>query len=608
MRRIRPSMFAAWAPALIVVTACTGEILPPEPSTGDGAPGTKPSGGSDDDGSDHERPPPGASAHAFRCDGTPELALEPLRRLSKQELLNTLGDLAGAFVPSAASALRDELRTAGRLLPDDVVSDAQDYVRMSQAVGQAHVDAWFGLARAFAAGATATPQRLAELMGPCATNASPEDDAACVTDFVRRFGRRAFRRPLAASEVTFFAQDIYAATGIDAAGLVDVVTALLSAPPFLYVLEVGAGPAPGARAGTYALSAHELASRLSFHFWRSAPDEELLGLADSGQLLEPELYAAQVSRMFRDPRTRATVDAFFAQWLELEEVPEMDRNLAREDFRAFAGSDVPTAELRAHIIEDALDLVRYMVWDTEGRLPDLFTTSLSFAKTADVLALYGDAPRWQPGQAPRPFPDGSRAGLLTRLAMLVNNQATTRPIIKGARIRKRVLCDELQLPQNMEQIMLSAPDGVRSTRQQIEDLTEQPGSACMNCHRVMNPLGFATEGFDALGRRRTVERVYDERGRQVSALPIDTAGVVPLDGEDVPIEDALELSELVGNSAQVEACFARHYFRFTFGRREDVRRDGCVLESLRSRVEDGAPLARVLEEIALEPAFKWVKK
>lgn len=122
---------------------------------------------------------------------------------------------------------------------------------------------------------------------------------------------------------------------------------------------------------------------------------------------------------------------------------------------------------------------------------------------------------------------------------------------------------------------------------------------------MMNPIGYVLERYDALGRYRTVEHIFDEAtGAEVNALPIDsrsTPGIVP--GDPTEIETGPELSRLVADSGRAEPCFARQYFRFTHHREEVVAEDACTLESVRAAVS-GGNLRDALMAIALSPSFR----
>jgi hypothetical protein len=118
-------------------------------------------------------------------------------------------------------------------------------------------------------------------------------------------------------------------------------------------------------------------------------------------------------------------------------------------------------------------------------------------------------------------------------------------------------------------------------------------------------MGFATENFDALGRLRSVQTLFDADGSVTGSVPVDTAGVPRVTpGDETPIRDASELMPLIVGSGKASACLARQYFRFSYGRFEDPSTDGCALARLHGALLDGGNLAAMLREVALTPEFQ----
>ena len=121
----------------------------------------------------------------------------------------------------------------------------------------------------------------------------------------------------------------------------------------------------------------------------------------------------------------------------------------------------------------------------------------------------------------------------------------------------------------------------------------------------MNDLGFATENFDGLGRARTKEKLYSTAGELVTVKPINTVSTPLIDGTDTSVATGpADLNRLLLASGKGQACLARNYFRFTFGRWENVGTDGCILESVRKALDGQGSLKGMLQAIALAPEFK----
>lgn len=596
MRRVKVTWIgpASVCAAILASAGCLGNI------------GSAPGGGSDtDDGSNG----PPDNPLTFTCVEGADPSAADMRRLSMAQYKNTLRELL-APLGGEAEAVFATVDTGAALVPDDVTDKEHDYLQMDQNVSQAHVDGFYQAGRAFGAAVTATTDRTAAFVGACATDADTSNDAACIQTFIERFGMQALRRPLTSDEVAFYRDEIYAVAGpIDPRGIVDVIAAMLMAPQFNFHVENGGAPVDG-RDDLYTLTGFELAARLSYHFWQSMPDAELMRAAASGELDTEAGYQAQLDRVFADARTQAAIDGFYEQWLGLDKLPDMSAEIARPDYQAFAGADLPTADLREHMIDDAKDLLRYYTWQSEGTFDDLLLSDRSFAKTEDVARLYGGVPLWVEGTEPQALPPGERAGILTRPAMVANNKKTTRPIQKGAFVRKRLLCDKLELPMNMNNMSSNLEvDSELSTRQRVEGLTERAGTACAGCHTQLNPLGYATENYDALGRVRSEEVLTDGAGNVLATVPIDTSAVSRVKGDDARVvADGVALSEVVAESEKAHACFARHYFRYTTGRREDFEADGCVLEGLRKGIVEGGSLREMLRDIAVQREFRLRKR
>jgi hypothetical protein len=521
---------------------------------------------------------------------------------------NTLADLVAFTLAGDATSAKTVLGGAplDEMPKDARASVPQDlhgaYRRMSQTVQQAHVEAAYDVGAQIGAALT-TSALIGKTVGACATDTVASNDEACVTDFIKRFGARALRRPLTTDDVSFY-KSVYASAGIDPAGLADVIAAMLGAPQFLYLVESGAAQVPN-KPKVYQLSAFELASRLSYQFWDTMPDDELWKSAESGALVQDDAtYAAQVDRLLASPRAHAGSQNFFREWLKLEDLKALNGLANDARFKAFSGTDLPDATLHQGMTDEVLAMTDYFTWTKPGGMRDLLGSAQSFAKAPNVARLYGVAP-WDGVATPPPVAD--RPGLLTRAAFLASASGNTRPIMKGVFVRQSILCDTIPPPPqgaNANPPMLSTE---LTTRQTVEALTEQKGTVCVSCHgTVINALGFATEGYDALGRLRTKQKLFDDKGTLVKEVPIDTQSVphVTLD-DGAASKGPADLVRLIEGSGKAEACIARQYFRYTFARWEDESADGCTLDRLRSAMSsDHATFVGFLREVALSPQFK----
>ncbi len=548
---------------------------------------------------------------ALECDPSQVPRDAPLRRLTKVQYEHTVRDLLRWALPTEGDAVADLVAPLVDAVPDDTRQAPAGlhhggFTRLDHAVHQEHIDATYAVGRAVANALTEPSARLQIVAGPCAVDGDASNDATCVDDFIRRFGERTMRRPLDADEVAMY-RAVYDAEGLtegtEPEAFADVIATMMASPYFLYLIEHGLDPVEG-QPGAHALSADELASRLSYHLWQSPPDDELREAARSGALLTEEGYEAQVERLFADARTRASLAEFHRQWLWLDDLPAMDALVGNPRFDAFLGDFAPGPETHEHMADEVLAMLEYYTFDVDGTLQDVMLSELSFARDEDVAELYGVAP-WASGEPPA-VPGGQRVGLLTRAALTASGTANTRPIIKGVFIRTALLCQSIPPPPDNANAMPPAPDANSSTREVVEQLTEQDGSGCASCHaNLINPLGFATENFDALGRVRSEQVLFDDQGQQTARRPIDTRSIPQIvPGDDTPSQGAADVAQQILDSGQLQACFARQYLRFTHGREEHSEYDGCALDDLASRLDASAPLSEVVRAVALRPEFK----
>jgi hypothetical protein len=396
----------------------------------------------------------GGSGAATGCEDAPAEA--PLQRLSRLSYVNTLESLFGSEAVGGISAELDQLFPDGE---NSSVFSGND-VRVTQR----HVDAWYGIANALSRVVTSEAGALEELAGECA--GASELAQSCVESFVTTFGKRAFRRPLTNAESDRYIE-LYDTAQPAAEVFRGLVFTFLMSPQFLYQFETEGTAA--ATAGRLRLSAHELAARLSYHFWQEPPDAALTEAADDGSLLTDDGYRAALDRVFSDARTEATVSRFFREWLGLQGFGGFVNTPAFTSFARGVGADVA---LYDDMVAEIEDMVAHYVWESEGSYADLLTSNLVFTRSDRVAALYGVEP-WDGGADIPSFPAGQRSGLLTRAALLVEGNDVTNPIKRGAFVLRSVLCGELEPPTDLPPDALTLPpfDPEQSTRERFEAKT-----------------------------------------------------------------------------------------------------------------------------------------
>jgi hypothetical protein len=526
-----------------------------------------------------------------------------MRRLSQVQYVNALQDVVARALPSEGASLAAAVPSlvAAALYPNDAYinptgSPHGGFFRVDQAVQQAHIDGSYAVAVRLASELTSSSARMTQLVGACATDASTTNDTDCLADFIQRLGRQVHRRPLASADIEFYRA--LAGGSVSQSAIARVVGVMLAAPEFLYVVETGQSTV--LQQGRLLLTAHELATRLALHFWNTIPDAELAGAADSGALLTPATYQAQVARLAADPRAERTVREFFSQWFELQSTPSFDSRLGDPLYRTIAGSFTPTAATRQNAIDEIGDLVTHL-YRGDRPVLEVLTDNRNFARSTDIASLYGVAP-WNGTAAPQAM---QNRNLITRIAFLASGISNTRPILKGARIRQQLLCVKLPPPPPDAMNVSVEFSPTLTTREAVERLTEQPGTSCAACHtKLINPLGFITENYDPFGRARSAQQLFDATGRPTITKAVRTDAVigVPLTDSRVA-NNAVDAVSQIAASGEFESCFARQYFRFTFGRAER-QFDQYVIDQLTFAARTGQPLQKVMQAVALRPEFQ----
>lgn len=537
--------------------------------------------------------------------GDAEPGATPLMKLSTAQYRNTVRDLLSA---SGLGELNAELAPLLAAVPDD---SSVQFRGLDARVSADHVMAYFKVATAIGDAATQSATRLTALAGSCATASSLT--ASCLDSFLNGFARRALRRPLSSDELSEY-RDVAQGTSPKAANaaeaLRNVVVALLMSPRFVNHLELEGAPLAN-REDYIALDPYVVASRLSYTFWQTLPDDALLAAAADGSLATDAGFRKQLDRVFSDPRTQPTIWQFWNEWLRFDSFTGFASE--RPAFRSLAAGEQLGVAGHDHyrdMVQEIRDLTDLYTWKQRGTFADLMTTTVSVTKSADLAHLYG-VPVWSGSGAYPTFNDGSRAGLLQRAALLASSLETTNPFHRGSLIRRAVLCDDLPRPDpnSLPPGSLDTPpaSAALTTRQRYQAKVAG-NSLCKGCHAAFSDIGYVLEAYDALGRFRTSEKVFDEQtGALVATLPIDTTGSIDLGAGASSVSGPAELNRRILESGKVEACLSANYFRYALRRNpQGNSADACTFEALRAGLAKGS-LADVFQSIALEPSFRRKK-
>jgi len=539
--------------------------------------------------------------------GGGEPGVSPLIKLSTIQYRNTVRDLLGA---SGLSDVATDVAPMLAAIPDD---STVAFRGLDTRVSTDHIQCYFNVATAVADGATKTSQRLTALAGSCA-GTSPLAQS-CLDAFLASFGKRAFRRPLASDELAEM-KDVAMGTSPAPANATEairnVVVMLLMSPRFVNHLEL-AGTAVAGSSDLLALDPYEIASRLSYTFWQTLPDDALLAAAADGSLATDAGFSTQLDRVFADPRTHDTVWQFWNEWMKFDSFTGFSSD--RPAFMTFAaGENVGVAghDHWGDMVTEIHDLTDLYTWTQSGSLDDLLTSDQSVTKSADLAHLYGVSAWSGSGSYPR-FTDGSRSGILQRAALLADNLETTNPFHRGALIRRSILCDNLPRPDpnSLPAGSLDPPpqNTAMTTRQRYEAKVAG-NDQCSVCHNSFSNLGYVMEAYDALGRFRTMEKVYDEQtGALLATLPLDTTGVPQVVVGDMrSVSGPAEMNQRIVESGKVEACLSANYFRYALRRDPTANSaDACAYDSMRSGLVSGGALAAAFRGIATSAGFRQHK-
>lgn len=517
---------------------------PTDTDVGGTTAGSTPGTGGPDDSSGGEQP----TGEPEETTGGEPAACEPLRsplrRLSRNELRNTLADLFPTTTLPELELPVDK--------PKDLFGNNVDTQEPTDVYVESHWRATIKVADAVVAD-------LANVTG--CTLDSDAARQACADAYVPALLRRAYRRPVAQAEVDRYLGDFlptqWSAHGFDVAMKL-MITAVLNSPSFLYRPELGAeGADPAA---TMSLRGEELAVRLSYFLWQTMPDETLAAAAESGLLDTAAGLEAEARRLLNDPRARPAVADFHRQWLRLDGLEAIQRDEAV--FPAWS------PELAPMMTESLRRYVEHAFWDGEGTLSSLLLDPVGFANAA-LAPIYGVQVAGD--ELELVSLDGAqRAGLLTQPALMASmaHERFDAPIKRGVYVIDRFMCVGIGAPPpDVPDIPPADPmEGPKTTRQRIEETHIQ--ESCKSCHTLIDGVGFAFNNYDAIGMYRLTE----------NGLNVDSTGsLTGTAGITADFNGAIELSQLLASSGEVERCFGKQVFRYAQGRREGAS-DMCALD------------------------------
>jgi hypothetical protein len=495
----------------------------------------------------------------------------PLRRLDLAEYARTVHDLLNVDTSNVTSTFPPDNTGLG-------FSNNADVLTVNSLLAEKYMTA----SETYAAAAVAN---LTTLL-PCNQMTVGED--ACAKQFITTFGLRVFRRPVTPDESTTFF-NLYT-TGKTGAtfndGIAVVIEAFLQSADFLYRIET-TDPTAAVTSVT-PVGPYEMATRLSYFFWGTLPDQALFDAAAAGQLATADQVKAQVTRMMADARAKQAVASFHDEWLSSDLVLGVDKD--KTMFPEF------TDAIRMDMATEVSTFIDQVFW-TDGKFETLITAPYSYMNK-ELAMFYGVTPAPASATFEKVMLDPTqRAGIITQPAILAANAKPnqTSPVKRGKYIREEFLCQ--QLPSPPPGLIIVAPEvKAGSTTRQRFAMHEQVAS-CAACHKLMDGIGMAFEGYDPLGRVRTTDQ----------GLPIDDSGTI-ISTDDLNTDlfhGGVELATKMAGSAQVRGCLVRQWFRYANGRSE-IPADQCTLQSLNDQFDaEGHDMRQLLGNIAMSDAFRF---
>lgn len=426
--------------------------------------------------------------------------------------------------------------------------------------------------------------RLSETV-PCVT-AGPAD-SSCYADVATGLGRFAFRRAVTDDErdaLVAIAEEAQAwGDGDFNTGLKYELMAILQAPSFVYVTEVGEPEAEGDELRR--LTGNELATRMSLLLVGRTPDLEFLDAAEAGELDDEDGIRDWAQTLVESSEARLATETFFDELLRLRNLAEHPKNA--ELFPAF------TETMRNAMRQETLLLLNDIVWQEDGDFRRVFDADYTFVN-AELAGLYGLQPPGGPGFVQVDWPEGqNRAGVLSQGSFLSLQSGPLRnsPTKRGRFVQQTLLCTVIPPPPPDVEAELPEPMEGQTLKEALSQHMEDP--ACSSCHGSTDPVGFAFEFYDAIGAYRTT----DNGGM------VDASGSVEGLGE---WDNAAELATVIAESSTMPSCFIRGIIAGNLGFTVTPGLAPGITALETAFAENGYSMQSLLVELAASPLFRYV--
>lgn len=412
-------------------------------------------------------------------------------------------------------------------------------------------------------------------------------DANAASTFITEFGAKVHRRPLTDAQIETYEAQYQAGTSAYAdmpgflGGIRLLVETFLQSPYFIYRVEQS-----DQRSGNMVpLDGYERASRMSYFFWGTMPDVELLAAARRGELDRADGVRAQATRLVEDPRASDAIVHFFDKLLDVEKYKNVSPSTTEFPDVGASFSDSLLGETRAFIEGE--------MFERNGGLVDFLTSNRGYVNS-DLASIYGLDGTFGADFEAVDLDPTQRSGVFTQAGFLATNATSVDPdpIHRGVFLAKRINCITIAAPPD-DIPPLPTPAG-QSNRQLIEEHTEAEGTSCRNCHSTLiNPFGFAYEHYDAIGAHRTMDGEHQ----------VDASGEVFVDDQHTYVENAVDLAQLLARSPGVHECISSHLIAYAQGRNV-VPEDEALIGDLGSAsLEDNLSFKDLMIEMAAADSF-----
>jgi len=416
--------------------------------------------------------------------------------------------------------------------------------------------------------------------------ANASEEVGCARKILSTLARSAYRRPVTPSDLetllTFYQSGRNQGGSFDA-GIERALRLILSNPEFVFRFE--RDPSALAAGASYRIDDLELASRLSFFLWSSIPDDELLTLASAGKLSDPATLDGQVRRMLADPRAESLATSFAAQWLYLRNLKNIAPN--PDDFPDFDDN------LRQSMLTETQMFFESVVNEDRNVL-DLLNADYTFVNER-LARHYGIANVYGPRFRRVTLDDQTRRGLLGQGSILtVTSYATrTSPVLRGKWILSNILGTPPPPPPPNVPALKDNDEGgkILSVRERMEE--HRKSAACASCHKIMDPLGFSLENFDAIGKWRA---------KSEDGAPIDASGVL-LDGSKVDGPATLRAA-LMSRPDVFVSTLTEKLLTYALGRGVDYNDEPAVRAIVARAAADRYRFSDLVAGIVKSPPFR----